>query len=245
LVITHQTWYRRPNGATSWQDYLKYFISYGATNICASHALAKALSAPAVVIPNAYRDDQFYLCPDISRDRELVFLGRLVSDKGVALLLSAIAQLKVHNLTPKLTIIGSGPEEEGLRQKCEALGITRQVEFVGPKSGDELTQLLNAHQIMVVPSLWAEPFGIVALEGMACGCVVVGSEQGGLKEAIGVGGVTFANGSVDALARCLFDLLTNPYALKLYREAAPDHLAKHTKRVIAQAYLAILESALK
>ncbi|MHC5725388.1 MAG: glycosyltransferase family 4 protein, partial [Nostoc sp.] len=173
------------------------------------------------------------------------FLGRLVSDKGANLLLEALAQLKKMGLTPKLTIIGSGPEESKLRQQAKDLEICEQVNFVGVKIEHELVKLLNAHQIMVVPSLWKEPFGIVALEGIACGCVVVGSEGGGLKDAIGSCGVTFPNGNVEKLTKTLFNLLTHPEQLTTYRENAKSHLARHTTKAIAKAYLEVLEAVIK
>jgi glycosyltransferase involved in cell wall biosynthesis len=167
-----------------------------------------------------------------------------VSDKGVDLLLNALANLKILGLTPKLTIIGQGSEESKLRQQVKELNIANQVDFVGAKVEQELVELLNAHQIMVVPSLWQEPFGIVALEGIACGCVVVGSEGGGLKDAIGSCGVTFPNGDVDALTNRLIDLLTNPEKITIYRADAESHLSKHKPSVIAQAYLQVFERAI-
>ena len=97
---------------------------------------------------------------------------------------------------------------------------------------------------MVVPSLWDEPFGIVALEGIACGCVVIGSEGGGLKDAIGSCGVTFPNGDVQALTQILLKLLKNPDQTSIYRANAPDHLLRHQKSAIAEAYLQILETAI-
>ncbi|MFM6819100.1 MAG: glycosyltransferase family 1 protein, partial [Dolichospermum sp.] len=90
LVISHQTWYCRTDGSESWQDYLKKFITRFATNISVSHAIAKLLPVPSTVIPNSYRGDIFYEIPEIHRNQELVFLGRLVSDKGANLLLEAL-----------------------------------------------------------------------------------------------------------------------------------------------------------
>ena len=133
LVVTHHTWYCRCDGTLNWQDHLKNFVSRFATNISVSHALAQSISAPSTVIPNSYREDIFYEMPEISRDKELVFLGRLVSDKGVNLLLDALAQLKPMGLSPKLTIIGSGPEESRLRQQVQDLEIFSQVHFAGVK----------------------------------------------------------------------------------------------------------------
>ncbi|MDJ1175395.1 glycosyltransferase family 4 protein [Roseofilum capinflatum] len=241
LVVTHQSWYQRLNGTLSWQDHLKNLVTRFSTNICASHALAERITSPSTVIPNPYRQDIFYEIPEITRDKELVFLGRLVSDKGADLLLDAIANLKPFGLTPKLTIIGSGPEEANLRQQVKQLDINHQVEFAGVKLDRELAQALNTHQILIVPSRWEEPFGIVALEGIACGCVVVGSDGGGLKEAIGSCGLTFPNGNVQALTEILIELLTGKTPLSKYRENAIFHLSRHTSTAVAKAYLEILE----
>lgn len=245
LIITHQAWYQRVNGNLGWQDYLKKFFTHFATNISVSHALAATIPAPSSVIPNSYREDIFYEIPEISRNQELVFLGRLVSDKGANLLLEAVAQLKSMGLSPQLTIIGSGPEEPKLRQQAKDLKMIEQVSFVGVKVEHELTQLLNYHQIMVVPSIWNEPFGIVALEGIACGCVVVGSEGGGLKDVIGTCGVTFPNGDVHALTQILFNLLQNPEQLATYRANSQSHLLRHHKSTIAKAYLEVIEAAIR
>ncbi|MDB9474276.1 glycosyltransferase family 4 protein [Dolichospermum circinale] len=245
LVISHHTWYRRTDGSESWQDYLKKFVTRFATNISVSHAIAQALPASSTIIPNSYREDIFYEIPDINRNQELVFLGRLVSDKGANLLLEALAQLKSKGLTPQLTIIGTGPEEYQLIQQAKDLEINDQVTFAGVKVEHELTKLLNAHQIMVVPSLWDEPFGIVALEGIACGCVVIGSEGGGLKDAIGPCGLTFANGNVEQLTQALFNLLTNPEQLTNYKEKAKSHLARHSSKAVAKAYLDVLQDSIK
>jgi len=241
LIITHQSWYQRLNGTLSWQDYLKIFVTRFATNICASYALAERITSLSTVIPNPYREDIFCKMPEIKRDKELVFLGRLVSDKGTDILLEAMAKLKPLGLTPKLTIIGIGPEESNLRQQANRLEIGDRIDFVGAKVEKELVQLLNAHQILVVPSRWQEPFGIVALEGIACGCVVVGSEGGGLKEAIGPCGPTFPNGDVQALTQTLVELLTDTSKLSTYRAKAASHLSRHTSKAVAKAYLQVLE----
>jgi glycosyltransferase involved in cell wall biosynthesis len=245
LVVTHQTWYGQPGEKAGINNYLKHFVTRFATNIPASHALAKHIPGPCTVIPNPYQEDTFYEMPEIPRDKELVFLGRLVSDKGADLLLEAIANLKRLKLTPRLTIIGSGPEEYNLRQQVKKLDLTEQVDFAGLKLEKELAQLLNAHQILVVPSRWQEPFGVVALEGIACGCAVIGSEEGGLKDAIGPCGVTFPNGDVQQLTESLFDLLTNPEKRTAYRENAEAHLSRHKSAAVAKAYLKVMEGALQ
>jgi glycogen synthase len=244
LAISHQTWYRRNDSSQSWQDYFKKIVTRFATNIACSQAISRSIPGLSTVIPNSYRDDIFHEYPDITRNRNLVFLGRLVSDKGASLLLDAVAQLKLSGLTPNLTIIGNGLEEDNLRQQAKDLGIFEQVEFAGVKLDRELARSLSAHQIMVVPSLWDEPFGIVALEGIACGCVVVGSEGGGLKDAIGGCGATFPNGNVDQLTLILLGLLTQPDRLADYRENARSHLDRHTSKAVTKKYLEVLEAVI-
>jgi len=98
---------------------------------------------------------------------------------------------------------------------------------------------------MVVPSRWPEPFGIVALEGIACGCAVVGSEKGGLKEAIGPCGLTFENGNADALATQLKRLLTEPDLQSKLRQNTSEHLEKFKSAAIVAAYLRVMRNASK
>ena len=100
-----------------------------------------------------------------------------------------------------------------------------------------------ATQILVVPSRWREPFGIVALEGIACGCVAVGSAEGGLTEAIGSCGLTFPNGDGPALASVLARLLDDPAECDRLRANAPAHLARFTTRSVAAVYLDAMKNA--
>jgi glycogen synthase len=181
----------------------------------------------------------------VRRDGDLVFLGRLVSDKGADTLLRALGELKAAGLQPRLSIVGSGPEEEMLRALSAELGLEAQVTFAGAQSGEPLARLINAHRIMVVPSRWAEPFGIVALEGIACGCVVVGSSGGGLPDAIGPCGLCFPNGDSSALAAALRRLLTEQGLIAHFRAGAAAHLARHTTRAVAGEYLRVFADRLR
>jgi glycosyltransferase involved in cell wall biosynthesis len=156
-VIRHQTWVRQPQKDATLLTQLKLLAVKLATSISISKAIAQHLYHPSIIIPNPYRDDQFRLMPKVQREKDLVYAGRLVSDKGVDLLLQAVANLKAVNLTPKLTIIGSGPEEPALRRQTIDLDIDAQVTFVGSKTGNELVTLLNQHHILVVPLAGMNP----------------------------------------------------------------------------------------
>ena len=245
-VPAHHTWLTRVSGRIGWQDRLKKFLLRRGTcaPIAVSHEVARSLEVPGtIVIGNPYKPEMFRLLPEVPRTRDLVFLARLVSDKGGDLLLEALADLKSHGFTPELTVVGDGPEMPALRRQVEELGLARQVEFTGVLLGEELVRMLNSHRIMVVPSRTPEPFGVVALEGIACGCVVVGSEGGGLADAIGECGLTFPNHDQVALSRALGRVLFDAKLYDELRSHAAAHLKRHEPGKVAEAYLRVFEKA--
>lgn len=241
IIAVHQTWIRGVDGKTGWNGRLKRMLLGRVTNVAISRALADDIDRECTVIPNPYRDGLFQIVPDIARDKTLIFVGRLVSDKGVDLLLRALAHLSSEGLNPDLTIIGDGPDAETLSALNRELNLQNQVVFAGQKAGEDLVRSLNRHRIMVIPSRWAEPFGVVALEGIACGCAVIGSEAGGLKEAIGPCGITCANGDERALADALKRLLQDQALEESLRHAAPTHLERFKARAVARRYLDLIE----
>lgn len=243
-VVTHQGWLRHVDGRLSLAYRAKRLIAARAHSVAISAAMAADLPAPATVIPNPYRDRLFR---DLKQPRrfELAFLGRFVSDKGAPLLIEALARLKAGGRTPRLLMIGEGHEEKRLRAEATRLGVAGQVEFSGPRRDQALVAALNSAVILVVPSLYHEPFGIVALEGIACGCAVIASAGGGLPEAVGPCGVTFPNGDVEALTRCIAELLDRPERREKLLSEAAHHLAGFTAAVVARRYLALFEAVVR
>ncbi|HLW36134.1 MAG TPA: glycosyltransferase family 4 protein [Chthoniobacterales bacterium] len=239
-VVVHQTWLQNVHGGIGWQNHLKQLLLRFVVNVAISKAVADRLNVDSIVIGNPYDETVFRLMPGVIRDKTIVFVGRLVSDKGVDLLLHALEVLKRDGILADLTIVGSGPEEMNLRKLAADLGLSEQVAFSGQKSGAPLAQILNQHRILAVPSRWAEPFGVVALEGIACGCVIVGSRDGGLKEAIGGCGVTFENGNVTELAAQLKRMIKDADARTLLLRNAEEHLMKFQSNRVAAAYLELM-----
>ncbi len=241
-AITHHTWipsgWRSRNGLLG---LLKRRVLRRAHSASISRAMAGQIGAPSTILSNPYQDDVFRRMPEIPRVRELIFVGRLVSQKGVDLLIEALGRLRQRGLEPELTLVGAGPEEAALREEARKRGVEGQIAFAGVYTGVDLARLLNAHRVMVVPSRWAEPFGIVALEGIACGCLVIGSEQGGLAEAIGPCGLTFPNGDGEALAARIETALADPRLAAALEEKAGAHLAPYGRKAAAAAYLRWME----
>jgi glycosyltransferase involved in cell wall biosynthesis len=244
-VVAHHTWTTRVDGTIGWRDRLKQRVVRSACNIAVSEALRARIAAPSVVIGNPYRDDLFHFDPHAVRDHDLIFVGRLVCDKGADLLLHALAKLRARGLTPRLTIVGEGPEADPLRALCRELGLEAQVTFAGRQMGSELVALLNRHRVIVVPSRWQEPFGLVALEGIACGCVALVANCGGLPDAVGPAGLVFRHEDPEDAATRMEELLDPRADLSRFRKVASAHLAAHSARAVAAKYLDVMEEAMR
>jgi glycogen(starch) synthase len=245
FVVSHQGFYVvNLVEDRDWREKLKLIIARRASaNIAASEAIRQRIGGAGIVIPNPFDAEIFREKPNHGRSRDLVFVGRLVSDKGADLLLQALRHLGGRGIKSHLTIIGDGPERLKLERLAHQLDLHLQVRFIGAKSQREVAEELRIHKVLVVPSVWNEPFGVVALEGIASGCLVVGSSGGGLPEAIGPCGVTFPNGDAVALAGKIEELLTNDQLVVELLSHADEHLAKHHPTRVAEQYLEVIRDA--
>ncbi|HKG08687.1 MAG TPA: glycosyltransferase family 4 protein [Pedobacter sp.] len=239
-VVALRSWLRRDDGTIGWQDKLKRkWLARAKGVIAVSKALSDACWPAATVIGNPFRSELFRNIPGSSPSQDFVFLGRLVNDKGADLAIRAVAA------DLRLTIIGDGPELANLKQLAKDLGKAGSVVFKGTLTGEELVGELNNHKYMLVPSLLREPFGNVALEGMACGCLPVVADGGGLPDAVGKAGLVFERGSLDSLVDKIAELLGNPPLEDELRIAAAAHLGQHLPKVVSARYLAVIEGAFK
>jgi glycogen synthase len=232
-VVIHNDWMDRGSGLRVW---LKQQVQRFANNIAISQAVADRLAAPATVILNAYRSEVFRPPLGDNRTKDLIFVGRLIRGKGVGLLIDALRELERRGVHRKLTIVGTGPDGPEFKRAAEGLSVT----FVGVKLDRELSELIAEHKIMVVPSLEPEPFGIVALEGLACGCLVVASAHGGLPEAVGPHGVLFEPGNAIALADAILAADRAPWLLN----GVAQYLSNHQAHYVASKYLEVIEAAI-
>jgi glycosyltransferase involved in cell wall biosynthesis len=183
----------------------------------------------------------------IKIEYDFVYLGRLVSEKGVSTLLNALHLLnsKKGEGIRKLLIIGDGDLREELEEISRSLGIAEVVTFVGKKSGQELTDLIHSARIAVIPSEWEEPMGIVALELMAAGRNIIVSENGGLKECAGEAGLKFPNGDAKALCECMHQLISNADLAEKKRAIGQLQIQKFEPLILVRQYLSAFNSIVK
>lgn len=114
-----------------------------------------------------------------ARANHVLFVGRLVREKGVDLLFDALAKLPG---AWSCTVVGDGMVAGKLRAQAESLGITARVRFAGWLDGDRLAAEFSAASVVAVPSRWPEPFGIVGIEAMSRRTPVVAFRVGGIPE---------------------------------------------------------------
>lgn len=208
-------------------------IKAAGTNIAVSHSVARALKVDSTVVYNCYKDDVFRLYPEEPRCIDFLFVGRLVSQKGCELLIDACSRLRKPF---RLNIVGHGYEYDALNAKVERLGLGDSVGFLGFMRDEKLARTMNRHRVMIVPSMGPEGFGIVALEGMACGCKMVVADAGGLAEAVDGFGEVFPMGDVEALTTLLQRSL-DERDNDTMSNAKLAYLRDRSTRNVAQKYL--------
>jgi glycosyltransferase involved in cell wall biosynthesis len=144
-----------------------------------------------------------------SSSREILFVGRLRPEKGLHQLLEAAASLAGEW---RLTVAGDGPESNACQDLAERLGISHRIDFVGWLSGSEIKRLYKRSALVVVPSLWPEPYGRVGPEAFIQGRPVVGYGVGGIVDWLedGVTGYLVSPGDVAQLSQRIETLLESP-----------------------------------
>jgi glycosyltransferase involved in cell wall biosynthesis len=157
-------------------------------------------------------------------EKIIFFVGRMVREKGVQVLIEALPKVRWGYHDAKLLIVGGGHRDH-LVNLASYLGMERHVYFTGFVPDEDLMKIYSVIDIASFPSLY-EPFGIVALEAMAARVPVVVSDAGGLPEVVenGVTGVTTYAGNPNSLADGLLKLLHEPETAARMVETAWERL---------------------
>lgn len=249
-MVTLRMWVTMPGQELSLLQRLKYAAKYRIIEradvlVANSRVLANHVDGDVEVIPNSYRDGFFSILDDeVRAPRGIVYLGRLSQDKGVDLLLRAAADLEGEIDGFTLTIVGDGDERERLETLAAESGLGNVVEFVGSQGPEEANRILNRNSIVVIPSRMPEPFGTVALEAAAAGCVVVYANHGGLPDAAGEHALGFTPLDPTSLSGHLRALLSDPDNVGTRRKDAIAHADRHKENVMVDRYFAAIERTL-
>lgn len=160
----------------------------------------------------------------LGREPTAVYAGRLTREKGVDVLVRAFALVRKRVPSARLMIAGRGREQEALKLLVQDLGLEDAVSMPGHLRSDELEARSQSAWVQVVPSRWAEPFGLVAAEAMMRGRAVIASAMGGLQEIVEHGrtGFLIPPDDPEALAERLSLLLLNSGLAETMGKAAQD-----------------------
>lgn len=176
-------------------------------------------------------------------DEQIVmYVGRFVREKGIQILLNSAGAVLAKHPKTKFVIVGGGHREK-FEKFIRWYGLQDKVLFTGFMANRSLHQLYRCADVAVFPSLY-EPFGIVALEGMAAGAPVVVSDAGGLKEVVlhGATGTTSYAGNAESLAWAIMQVLENPVDSRKMVAKARERLATEFDwRFLAEQTKAVYE----
>jgi glycogen(starch) synthase len=189
------------------------------------------------VIPNAIDATKYQ--PSVDRgsvrqrygvgygEKLILCVGRLVPQKGTEYFIRAIPSIAKRYPEAKFIIVGEGWSRDILESEARASGQGRKIQFTGFASDQEVINLMTSADVLVVPSIY-EPFGIVALEGMATGVPVIASQVGGLSEVIEHDrtGLFVYPRSPESIAWGIDRVLSDPDHAKWLTENAKEKLHK-------------------
>ncbi|SFM07725.1 glycosyltransferase family 4 protein [Variovorax sp. OV329] len=198
-----------------------------------------------VQIYNPFPIDRFRGAAPVSEaPYDFVYLGRMVSEKGVDTLVEAFARVvgQAH-VKPRLLLIGDGDRLAAMQQLARTLGVEEQVHFAGRQSGQALVDWVGQGALGIVPSAWQEPMGGVAIELMAAGRGLIVSEHGGLAECAGDAGLRFPNGNAQALAERMLQVLAEPHLRHTLGQRALQRSALFTPDRFVDQYIELLREA--
>ncbi len=198
--------------------------------------MLKQKNMPAVVIiPNGV-DTNFFTptiehrsCHEITRLVLVAGLDRAHYFKGVPVLIRAVKLLQDRGVQVQATIVGDGDMRKEYETLAAEENIAEHISFSGLVTHKDLPALLNDQDMFIMPSVAAtESFCIAAAEAQACGLPAIVSDLPGLRQTIGVGetGLIFSVGSVEGLAKCITQLVTEQETYQQFSVAARERMVK-------------------
>ena len=225
----------------------RYVLRRSAVVSVVSHWLAEETQAVAgmlpIVAPMPVATELFTVATTRVRARRLLFVGRLMPQKGVEVLLDALTRLPVDI---GLDIVGDGPDRASLEARAATLGVTSRVAWHGAVKQPELPPLYQRAAILVVPSS-EEGLGLVAVEAQLCQTPVVAFASGGLPDVVqdGVTGLLVHERGSEALAAAILNILErDDRGAALGQAGRARALVRFSPESVARTYAGIYRAAL-
>jgi glycosyltransferase involved in cell wall biosynthesis len=165
------------------------------------------------------------------RDKiSFAFVGRLVREKGIDVLLEAAHILREKGKSFEVFLIGDGPERSKLQEIITHDRLESLVRVTGFLTGPALEQALQKIRVVVMPSVWEETAGLAAIEQMMRGKLVIVSDIGGLGEIVSDSGLKFRPGDAQELAQVMCSVLEQPTLIDTLGRKARDRALRLFKR---------------
>ncbi|HQY83942.1 MAG TPA: glycosyltransferase family 4 protein [Ilumatobacteraceae bacterium] len=246
-----------PPGLPGTINSVEWWLTYQAREVIAcSRFMAREVvhsfelpSSKVHLVPNGIDTHRWQLPPGAAEARReplVVAWGRIQYEKGFQVLARAVSELRQRVPGIRCVIAGRGSYLPELQTQIDMEGVSDIVQLAGFVADEQLHEMLQRASCVVIPSLY-EPFGIVALEGMAAGAPTIAARTGGLAEIIeGTdAGMLFEPGNHHELAECIADVLADPAAADLMRANAATLLRKtYTWDAVATETVQVYRTAL-
>jgi len=211
----------------------RWLAARAAVNIVPTNHVGRRIALPHTVliphgVPNYLQTDGSSESMDNIRQDSpyFAYVGRLVREKGVDVLLRACQVLAGGGYAFRLKIIGDGAERPRLEKIVTELNLTSRVNFLGSIPVEKTSGLLDGAVAIIMPSIWEEVAGLVACENFLRGHLVIASDIGGLGEIAEGLGFKFPAGDADALATCMRKALENPDLVRDLRRKAQRYASE-------------------
>jgi phosphatidyl-myo-inositol alpha-mannosyltransferase len=190
------------------------------------------------IIPNGINSSTHRFTSDSIRDDFILYVGRLEKRKGVEYLLTAYARLISSGVSIRLVIAGDGPEKNKLQKMAKQLDIEGMVTFPGFVDDAKKCELMSTCKLFVSPAIYGESFGIVLLEALASGCVIVASDNEGYASVLdGSGSICLVDVTKQSLfAQRMNTLLTDQVLRKMVRSWGKKTVKRYSYNTIVDKY---------
>lgn len=225
---------------------LQRFDKIVSVSPAAANFAARAFKLKTDILPNVVAARRFAPVKKAAKNRDIVFLGRLVERKGCAELLKAFAILHERSPQWRLTVVGDGPERGKLERLAKYLRINEAVDFIGFIDESDKPGLLSSARVACFPSLYGESFGIVLIEAMAAGAgVVVGGDNAGYRSVLGERPQLLVDPvDAEALANRLETLLTDRKLAARLHAWQTEHVKRYDVEAVGPQIVELYKSVI-